>query len=76
MGFQGSRQIIRKDGHLATCFLLPLVTKNPKTEILIQDMAELLAGEEVDIFKNHFQVSKFHVFFIQHSHDLFTTISR
>ena len=56
MGFQGSRQILRKDGHHAVCFLLPLVAKSRKAITLFGDIAELLVVEEATMFKNYFQV--------------------
>jgi hypothetical protein len=56
MGFQGSRQLLRKDGHHAVCFLLPQVIKNRKTITLFHDIAELINIDERQMFKTYFQV--------------------
>lgn len=57
MGFQGSRQFLRKDGHHALCFLLPQVVKHRKAITLFHDVAELMNVDEKDMFKHFFQVS-------------------
>lgn len=56
MGFQGSRQLLRKDGYHAVCFLLPQTVKNRKAQLLFQDIASLINSDERDMFKSYFQV--------------------
>ena len=56
MGFQGSRQLIRKDGHHAVCFLLPHMIKVSKAITLFHDIAELINADEQEMFKSYFQV--------------------
>lgn len=56
MGFQGSRQFIRKDVHHALCFLLPQVVKHRKAITLLHDIAELINVDEKEMIQLHFQV--------------------
>ncbi|XP_024944291.1 serine/threonine-protein kinase ATR isoform X2 [Cephus cinctus] len=55
IGFQGSRQLLRKDGHHAVCFLLPLIVQEPKASPLLHDIAELITMDEKQMFSEYFQ---------------------
>ncbi|XP_011503709.1 PREDICTED: serine/threonine-protein kinase atr-like [Ceratosolen solmsi marchali] len=65
MGFQGSRQLLRKDGHYAVCFLLSEVVKNRNTVTLFHDIAELINIDEKQMFKTYFQHICCHVFLFE-----------
>lgn len=55
IGFQGSRQLLRKDGHHALCFLLPQIVKSRKAITLFHDIAELINADEKVMFKSYFE---------------------
>lgn len=55
-GFQGSRELLRKDARHAICFLLPQIIKYKKAITLFHDIAELTNAAEKDMFKTFFKV--------------------
>ncbi|KAL7294393.1 hypothetical protein TKK_0012398 [Trichogramma kaykai] len=55
LGYQGSRQLLRKDGHHAICLLLPQMVKYEKAKFLLQDIAELVNIKEKDMCRMYFQ---------------------
>ncbi|XP_046746064.1 serine/threonine-protein kinase ATR isoform X2 [Diprion similis] len=55
VGYQGSRQLLHKDGNYAICALLPWVIKFPQVRCLCSDMAELITMTEKDMFVEYFQ---------------------
>ncbi|XP_014204493.1 serine/threonine-protein kinase ATR [Copidosoma floridanum] len=69
MGFQGSRQLLRKDGPHAVCFLLPQVAKCQKAITLFHDIAELINAEESEMFKSYFQFICCRVFLFESIED-------
>lgn len=56
IGYEGSRQLLRKDGHYAVCFLLSFVVEVPPAKVLLQDIAELLSMDEKQMLKEYFPV--------------------
>lgn len=58
IGYQGSRELLRKDGHYAVCYLLSLILQTPKVICLLQDMAELLSVDEKQMVIEYFPVCK------------------
>ncbi|KAJ8680180.1 hypothetical protein QAD02_015967 [Eretmocerus hayati] len=55
IGFEGSRQLLRKDGRYAISFLIPQVVNYRKAIVLFSDMAELLNADEKEMFKSYFK---------------------
>lgn len=58
IGYHGSRELLRKDGHYAICYLLSLILQTPKVICLLQDMAELLSTDEKQMLIENFPVCK------------------
>ena len=56
MGFQGSRQLLRKDAHHAICFLLPQLVAYPKAITLFQDIAISINRQVKDMLSSYIQV--------------------
>ena len=56
IGYEGSRQLLRKDGHYAVCFLLSFIIDMPNTRILLHDIAELISMNEKEMLKEYFPV--------------------
>ncbi|XP_066597912.1 serine/threonine-protein kinase atr-like [Prorops nasuta] len=54
IGYDGSRQLLYKDGHHAICYLLFFITEQPKAYDLLHDMAKLLAMDEKQLFVDYF----------------------
>lgn len=57
IGFLSFRQLLRKDGHIAICFLIPLVVRVPAAMPLFHDISELMMMDKKDMFTEYFQVS-------------------
>ncbi|XP_043511522.1 serine/threonine-protein kinase atr [Frieseomelitta varia] len=54
IGYEGSRQLLRKDGHYAVCFLLSFIIDMPNTRTLLHDIAELISMNEKQMLKEYF----------------------
>ncbi|XP_076679651.1 serine/threonine-protein kinase atr isoform X1 [Andrena cerasifolii] len=54
IGYEGSRQLLRKDGHYAVCFLLPFIVDVPNAKALLHDIAELISMDEKQMLKEYF----------------------
>ncbi|XP_046813707.1 serine/threonine-protein kinase ATR isoform X1 [Vespa crabro] len=54
VGYHGSRELLRKDGYHAVCYLLSLILQTPKVICLLQDMAELLSVDEKQMLIEYF----------------------
>ncbi|XP_003702936.2 serine/threonine-protein kinase ATR isoform X1 [Megachile rotundata] len=54
IGYEGSRQLLRKDGHYAICFLLSFITDVPNAKVLLHDIAELISMDEKQMLKEYF----------------------
>ncbi|XP_012230547.1 serine/threonine-protein kinase ATR [Linepithema humile] len=54
IGYEGSRQLLRKDGHYAICFLIVLVVENPKANVLLNDIAELISMDKEQMLQEYF----------------------
>ncbi|XP_058804986.1 serine/threonine-protein kinase ATR-like [Phymastichus coffea] len=69
LGFQGSRQLLRRDGHHAVSFLLPQIIKFRKAITLFHDIAELTNSAEKDMFKAYFKHICCQVFLFENIED-------
>lgn len=56
IGYEGSRQLLCKDGHYAVCFLLPFIIDVPNARTLLHDIAELTSMDEKQMLKEYFPV--------------------
>ena len=56
IGYEGSRQLLRKDGQYAVCFLLSFIIDIPNTRTLLHDIAELISMNEKQMLKEYFPV--------------------
>ncbi|XP_026671548.1 serine/threonine-protein kinase ATR-like isoform X2 [Ceratina calcarata] len=54
IGYEGSRQLLRRDGHYAVCFLLPMIIELPTTKSLLRDVADLICMDEKQMLKEYF----------------------
>ncbi|KOX79522.1 Serine/threonine-protein kinase atr [Melipona quadrifasciata] len=54
IGYEGSRQLLRKDGHYAVCFLLSFIIHMPNIRTLLHDIAELISMNEKQMLKEYF----------------------
>ncbi|CAK9833676.1 Serine/threonine-protein kinase atr [Anthophora retusa] len=54
IGYEGSRQLLRKDGHYAVCFLLSFVIDMPNAKPLLHDIGELISMDEKQMLKEYF----------------------
>nr|XP_034192073.1 serine/threonine-protein kinase ATR [Osmia lignaria]XP_034192074.1 serine/threonine-protein kinase ATR [Osmia lignaria]XP_034192075.1 serine/threonine-protein kinase ATR [Osmia lignaria] len=54
IGYDGSRQLLRKDGHHAVCFLLSFIVNVPNAKVLLHDIAELISMDEKQMLKEYF----------------------
>ncbi|XP_076654433.1 serine/threonine-protein kinase ATR [Halictus rubicundus] len=54
IGYEGSRQLLRKDGHYAVCFLLSFGVNVPHAKALLRDIAELVSMDEKQMLKEYF----------------------
>ncbi|XP_033336517.2 serine/threonine-protein kinase ATR [Megalopta genalis] len=54
IGYEGSRQLLRKDGHYAVSFLLSFGVDPPNVKILLRDIAELVSMDEKQMLKEYF----------------------
>ncbi|XP_060828354.1 serine/threonine-protein kinase atr-like [Bombus pascuorum] len=54
IGYEGSRQLLCKDGHYAVCFLLPFIIDVPNARTLLHDIAELTSMDEKQMLKEYF----------------------
>nr|XP_031832738.1 serine/threonine-protein kinase atr-like [Nomia melanderi] len=54
IGYEGSRQLLRKDGHYAICFLLSFIVDIPNAKALLRDIAELVSMDEKQMLKEYF----------------------
>lgn len=58
IGYEGSRQLLRKDGHYAICFLIAVIVEVPKASALLDDIAELINMDIRQMLKEYFPVCK------------------
>lgn len=58
IGYEGSRQLLRKDGHYAICFLIALIVEVPKAKALLNDIAELINMDTKQMLEEYFPVCK------------------
>lgn len=56
IGYEGSRQLLRKDGHYAICFLIALIVEVPKADVLLNDIAELISMDKKQMLQEFFPV--------------------
>ncbi|XP_076632761.1 serine/threonine-protein kinase atr isoform X1 [Colletes latitarsis] len=54
IGYEGSRQLLRKDGHYAVSFLLSFIVNMPHAKALLRDIAELISMDEKQMLKEYF----------------------
>ncbi|XP_076757525.1 serine/threonine-protein kinase ATR [Xylocopa sonorina] len=54
IGYEGSRQLLRRDGHYAVCFLLSFIIDIPNAITLLHDIAELISMDEKQMLKEYF----------------------
>ncbi|KAK2579409.1 hypothetical protein KPH14_003267 [Odynerus spinipes] len=54
IGYHGSRELLRKDGHYAICYLLSLIADVPKAIGLLRDIAELMSIDEKQMLIEYF----------------------
>lgn len=57
IGYEGSRQLLRKDGHYAICFLIALIVEVPKARALLDDIAELINMDIKQMLEEYFPVN-------------------
>lgn len=58
IGYEGSRQLLRKDGHYAICFLIALIVQVPQANPLLDDIAELINMDTKQMLEEYFPVCK------------------
>ena len=56
IGYEGSRQLLRKDGHYAVCFLLSFIVDVPNAKALLHDIAESISMDVKEMLKEYFPV--------------------
>ncbi|XP_032688955.1 serine/threonine-protein kinase ATR isoform X2 [Odontomachus brunneus] len=54
IGYEGSRHLLRKDGHYAICFLIAAIVEIPETEPLLHDIAELINMDIKKMLEEYF----------------------
>lgn len=54
VGYQGSRQLMQKDGNYAICVLIPRLVKFPGARRLCSDLADLMTMDEKDMLLEYF----------------------
>ncbi|OAD54306.1 Serine/threonine-protein kinase atr [Eufriesea mexicana] len=54
IGYEGSRHLLRKDGHYAVCFVLSFIIDVPNAKTLLHDIAELISMDEKQMLKEYF----------------------
>ncbi|XP_025264576.1 serine/threonine-protein kinase ATR [Camponotus floridanus] len=54
IGYEGSRQLLRKDGHYAICFLIALIVQVPQANALLDDIAELINMDTKQMLEEYF----------------------
>lgn len=58
IGYEGSRHLLRKDGHYAICFLIALIVENPNANALLNDIAESISMDKEQMLQEYFPVCK------------------
>lgn len=58
IGYEGSRQLLYKDGHYAVCFLIAIIVDVPKANALLYDIAELIHMNVKQMLQEYFPVYK------------------
>lgn len=56
IGYEGSRHLLRKDGHYAICFLIAFIVEVPKANALLHDLAELINMDIKTMLEEYFPV--------------------
>lgn len=56
IGYEGSRQLLYKDGHYAVCFLIAIIVEVPKANMLLYDIAELIRMDIKQMLQEYFPV--------------------
>lgn len=59
IGYEGSRHLLRKDGHYAICFLIASIIEIPKAKPLLYDIAELINMDMKKMLEEYFPVYEF-----------------
>ncbi|KAL0107168.1 hypothetical protein PUN28_015590 [Cardiocondyla obscurior] len=54
IGYEGSRQLLSKDGHYAVCFLIATIVEMPKATPLLYDIAELIHMDIKQMLQEYF----------------------
>ncbi|XP_028046695.1 serine/threonine-protein kinase ATR isoform X2 [Monomorium pharaonis] len=54
IGYEGSRQLLYKDGHYAVCFLIAIIVEMPEANMLLYDIAELLRMDIKQMLQEYF----------------------
>ncbi|XP_011875240.1 PREDICTED: serine/threonine-protein kinase ATR [Vollenhovia emeryi] len=54
IGYEGSRQLLYKDGHFAVCFLLGIIVEVPNAIALLNDVAELIRMDVKQMLQEYF----------------------
>ncbi|XP_020296818.1 serine/threonine-protein kinase ATR [Pseudomyrmex gracilis] len=54
IGYEGSRQLLRKDGHYAICFLIAFIVEVPEANVLLYDIAELISMDVNQMLEEYF----------------------
>ncbi|XP_011329801.1 serine/threonine-protein kinase ATR isoform X3 [Ooceraea biroi] len=62
IGYEGSRQLLRKDGHYAICFLIACIVDEPKAHELFYDIAELISMDVKQMLEEYFPYICSHAF--------------
>ncbi|KAL6262489.1 hypothetical protein P5V15_007574 [Pogonomyrmex californicus] len=62
IGYEGSRQLLYKDGHYAVCFLITIIVEMPKANALLYDIAELIRMDIKQMLQEYFPYICSHAF--------------
>ncbi|XP_025157159.1 serine/threonine-protein kinase ATR [Harpegnathos saltator] len=54
IGYEGSRHLLRKDGHYAICYLIAFIVEMPKAKALLHDIAELINMDIKKMLEEYF----------------------
>ncbi|XP_025986385.1 serine/threonine-protein kinase ATR [Solenopsis invicta] len=54
IGYEGSRQLMQKDGHYAVCFLIAIIVEMPKANQLLYDIADLIPMDIKQMLQEYF----------------------
>ncbi|KAG5348071.1 ATR kinase, partial [Acromyrmex charruanus] len=54
IGYEGSRQLLSKDGHYAVSFLIAIIVEMPQANVLLYDVAELIRMDIKQMLQEYF----------------------